>query len=548
MLILNTEGIIGLNHDKPMNKESPNQKMHTWQQQLNQARAWLQQGKNQQALDVLQSLHGEHPQQPEVTCWLGNTLRNTGQLEAAEKNAQARCLPVTGIPRFHIGLAFLYQQLGRMKEAIDLLATSAGPGLEREAVLQIVGLLRSFGATAAARTALHAWCGEHADDARALFLLGRLHQSLGEFDEARDCYLRSLDLNPGHSSGWLRLAKIRRFTDPEDPEISLMQQTLERNDSGKDTEICLHFALGKINDDLAEFGAAAAHFEQGNSIQNRVMHWSGNRWQAWTEQVCSGCDEAWLNVLRERSMGLEFPGPNPLLITGMLRSGTTLLETMLDRHAQIKGCGELNVLGHLEKSIPGGMLAAATALSSATVRDFTSAYALQLKPRDSTTRWSIDKNPMNFRYIGLAAGLIEGARIIHCRRDPRDIAISTWSQLFQHDDTAYSYATGNITAYYRGYLRLMQHWESLLPQKIFSFDYEDLVRDSQAVLRKLLVWLELPWDEVVLSDHAADRTIHTASAWQARQPVYTSSVGRWKNYQPYLGEWFEELVAARDEG
>jgi hypothetical protein len=208
------------------------------------------------------------------------------------------------------------------------------------------------------------------------------------------------------------------------------------------------------------------------------------------------------------------------------RSGTTLITSLLSRDPRVRGRGELNWIAALARQL--GAQPSETMLAVA--GDF---YLRQLRQDDEPARLIIDKNPLNFRHLGLIAAMLPQAKVIHCRRDLRDTALSLWSQHFAHEDMAWSYDLDDIADYAEGYLRLMQHAKSIASMPIFDLDYEALVVDTDATLARVRGWLGLPATSDTNQPVAAE-VFATASVWQARQAIHSKSVQRWKAYRDHL--------------
>ena len=153
---------------------------------------------------------------------------------------------------------------------------------------------------------------------------------------------------------------------------------------------------------------------------------------------------------------------------------------------------------------------------------------------DARAAWYIDQDPLNFRYLDIAAAMFPQARVIHLRRDPRDTALSLWSQDFAHPDMAFAYDFGDIAVYMKGHDALMQYWARALRIPIHEVDYESLVTDTEATLASLREFIGAPAGESDRSGETAP--VQSASVWQARQPVYETSVGRWRRYAPHVSE------------
>src|SRR6185312_8295482 len=226
---------------------------------------------------------------------------------------------------------------------------------------------------------------------------------------------------------------------------------------------------------------------------------------------------------------LEAPEWTPLFIVGMPRSGTTLVAELLARYALVCNRGELPGLANL-----AAQAALVGNASRATLERAAATYAAQLLRDDAgDARFFIDKQPLNFRYVDLMLALWPNARIVHCRRNARDTALSLWSQSFVEEVQGYAYDFEDIALVTRDEARLMAHWRKLYPRSICEVQYEQLAADSETMIAELASWLGLP---ARTSPNKPAATISTASLWQARQPVYTRSVERWRNYVQFVPE------------
>jgi hypothetical protein len=229
----------------------------------------------------------------------------------------------------------------------------------------------------------------------------------------------------------------------------------------------------------------------------------------------------------------------PIFVLGMPRSGTTLVEQILASHPQIHGGGELPVLrqvadgaGHYPESVPGLTGDAITAMGRQ--------YLARIAPLSGRPRL-VDKMPANFLYVGLIRLILPNARIIHCRRHAADTCLSNYTKLFASEQL-FSYDLGELGSFYRAYDELMAHWRATLPAaRLIEVSYEDVVDDLAGQARRLVEWLDLPWDDACLRFHETQRVIRTASLSQVRQPIYTGSKGRWRRYSAYLAPLLTEL-------
>jgi len=234
----------------------------------------------------------------------------------------------------------------------------------------------------------------------------------------------------------------------------------------------------------------------------------------------------------------------PVFILGMPRSGTSLIEQILASHAQVFGAGELNHAKNLAAELFRGRESKLGAyLPSVTAHQLDALakryLALAGKQAGTATRIT-DKMPANFLWLGLIAQMFPRARVIHCLRDPRDTCLSIYFQFFTQ---AHPYASdlGDLAFYYRGYERMMAHWRSVLDLPMLEVRYDQLVADQEGQTRAMLDFLGLPWDDACLAFHQSKRATATASWDQVRQPVYTRSLQRWRNYQTHIGPLIDEF-------
>ncbi len=220
----------------------------------------------------------------------------------------------------------------------------------------------------------------------------------------------------------------------------------------------------------------------------------------------------------------------------MPRSGTTLVEQILSRHPLVFAAGETNDGGRLIARLPGLLGAAegyprcVARLDRATAQDRGRRVPAQaIAARGGEAARVTDKSPLDYLYLGLLAALFPRARVIHCRRDARDVCLSCYFQYFRSGGFAWD--LGDTGRYYRPYERLMDHWRAVLPVEPLEVVYEDLVADQEAVSRRMVAFCGLAWDERCLAFHESRRPVHTASKLQVRRPIYTTSVGRWRHYE-----------------
>lgn len=369
--------------------------------------------------------------------------------------------------------------------------------------------------------------------------LGDLLGRLGRFDEAIAWFERSLALDPKRPLAYFGLVNSRKIREADRPLIARMTGLLDDVAFGDQDRATLHFALGKALDDLAEYQSAIRHYDQANGIEAERLRLIGRLLDREEYAASVAGMIATLTpdfFAHHRMLGSE--SDLPVLIVGMPRSGTTLVEQILSSHPEIGGGGELSFWS--EKA---GALAdtGAGALTPALARELAAEYVTLLSRIAPSARRVTDKMPQNCMHLGLIHLVLPRARIIHCRRNPLDTCLSIY---FTHFSLMKDYAFDRrgIVFFYQQYVRSMAHWRRTLPpDRLIEIDYEMLVSDRERVTRQMIDFCGLDWDEACLRSESNPRSVATASMWQARQPVYATSVERWRRYEPWLGE-FQRLL------
>ncbi len=356
--------------------------------------------------------------------------------------------------------------------------------------------------------------------------LGHALRDQGRFDEAAAVYRDAIALGRDAPLCYHGLSVCRKFTEADRSLIADMRAALEVPGLS-DTDRCLLcFALGKAFDDLGDAETAIGYFDQGNRIDGEKRRFDAAEFTALVDFLISSFPDA---GPCDPSAESELP----VLIVGMPRSGTTLVEQILASHGQVTAAGELDFwLRRLDIVRRRRSARLGAAAEAEAIRD----YPALLREYAAAAPRVTDKMPFNFLFLGYIHRLFPNARIIHCRRSPIDTALSIYLTRFAgtHD---FACRRADIVHYIREYQRLMAHWRGVLPpDRFLEIDYETLVADQETVSRSLVAFCGLGWDDACLDFHSNDRGIVTASAWQARQPVYQSSAERWRRYEPWLGE------------
>jgi tetratricopeptide (TPR) repeat protein len=376
---------------------------------------------------------------------------------------------------------------------------------------------------------LSALIARDASNGEAHLVLGDLLNEAGRFVEAREQFERAITLAPGRGAAYYRLVSSMRLTESDRPVVARILWQLERKDLAESPRMALHFAAGKALDDLKDYAGAMGQFDAANQIRRRHAPLNRDALERLVGQLIA----RFTRELFTSHAPLGKDDETPVLVLGMPRSGTTLIERIVSSHPKAAGGGELsfwNEHGHACMDAPTDQLPKVADQYLRILRDI-GPEAIRVT----------DKSPFNFLWIGLVHLLLPNARIVHCRRNPIDTCLSIYTTHFANTWAGTS-DRGDLVSYYRQYLRLMRHWHAVLPpDRLLDVDYEDATAAPEPVAQRLIAFCGLDWDERCLQPDRNRDVIKTASTWQARQPIYRSSVERWRNYEPWLGALRELL-------
>ena len=311
------------------------------------------------------------------------------------------------------------------------------------------------------------------------------------------------------------------------------------------------FALAKLFENQGKPDQAFQYADLANDLTRRVICYESESHGKFTDAIASMFTPKLLEKFKDSGVLSD----RPVFVVGMPRSGTTLTEHILSSHPDVFGAGELGYVPSITRimprvlkkqiSYPGCM----AFFQKWMVRHAAVYYLNNIKKMDNAAARVVDKMPHNFLHLGLISIIFPKAKIIHVRRDYRDIAISNYFTNFKHKhgDMGYAFSLSDIGRMINDYRRIMDHWRRVLRVPIFEFHYEDLVEDQQGMARKLLAFAGLAWNEQVMDFHKTDRPIKTASVWQVRQPMYKTSRARWRSYEKHLGPLLDVLADYDDQ-
>ena len=371
---------------------------------------------------------------------------------------------------------------------------------------------------------------------------GHLLMEIGKLDQAEACFQRALALEPAATPPRLALAQVRKTRPGDDNFAALQDIAAGIADMPPTRAIPLHFALGKCYDDLKRHDEAFPHFLAGAGLKRQRLEYSAEN----NRLIVENLRRQFTPDTLRRLSGAGNPSATPIFVLGMPRSGTTLTETILASHPDVHGAGELPDLLRLigqELGEPAvGYPLSVQWMTPAHVTSLGDRYVTQLMQRAPDSPRITDKMPANYLGLGMIHLMLPNAKIVHVRRNPVDTCLSGFTKLFNRSQP-HSYDLRELGRHYRDYLDIMAHWREVLPPGAFyELQYEDLVAHQEEESRKLLAYCGLEWNEACLTPHQTERTVKTASITQVRQPVYTSSVERWRVYEKFLGPLLDELA------
>lgn len=457
----------------------------------------------------------------------------------------------------HVALGQACAALGRVDESEDHLrhALDIDPDSDA-AALALGGVLRKRGQFARAEACYRRVLVHQPHHALAHYGLGHCLRERGLTAQAAGCFERAVMAQPDYVDAHYRLAVLRPSAAGGEHLAQLEALHARLHDLPLAQRIRYWFALGRRREDAGQYDAAFAAYAQGNRLQYQRLCLA-ETWPkrealeaAFIERIRSTFSGAWLDAAPRAP---EADVRRPIFIVGMPRSGTSLMEQMLAAHPGVHGGGEMPHLPAVLRAMFGfeaspahdGYPEIVPALAADMLARAGRAYldrAWRQAPRAGRVT---DKLTGNFLHAGMLHVMLPSSKIIHMQRDARDACFSCFANLFRLGDIPYSYDLGTLGRHCVRYRALMAHWHAVLPaDRLMTVRYEDLVADPEAVLRRVLHFLGLPWHDRCLAFYRQRRAVHTVSVGQVRRPVYTTSVARWRRFESHLGPLLDVLGAA----
>ncbi|MEP3420120.1 MAG: sulfotransferase [Erythrobacter sp.] len=373
-------------------------------------------------------------------------------------------------------------------------------------------------------------------DPASLTSRGHALKTKGDRAEAEASYRAAIASKPGHGDAYYALANLKTYRF-DASELDAMREQITRGDLAFMDRVHLNFALAKAYEDAGDFEASFACYNEGNALKRAQTRYSADAMSNELQKQRDACDAE----LFAKHKDADFDAPDPIFILGLPRAGSTLLEQILASHSQIDGTLELPNILALAHRLRGRKAGHSRYpeilhdLDADQLSKFGQDFIENTRIHRAGAPFFIDKMPNNFRHIGLIHLILPNAKIIDARRAPMDCCFSGFKQLFA-EGQEFTYGLTEIGRYYSDYVELMTHWDAVLPGKVLRVQHEDVLDDLEGETRRMLDFLEVPFEEQCLAFHKTDRAVRTASSEQVRQPINRKGQDAWKPFEPWLDD------------
>jgi predicted Zn-dependent protease len=371
--------------------------------------------------------------------------------------------------------------------------------------------------------------------------LGHALKTQGRRQDAERAYREAARQRMNFGDAYWSLANLKTYRFDDD-QLATMREQVDARRTPLVDRYHLCFALGKALEDRGEYAESFQFYARGNALKKAECNYR----PAALERTIGRQLELCTREFFEQRQGGGWQDPAPIFIVGLPRAGSTLLEQILASHSRVEGTMELanipRLVAALDQHASGSRYPGVLALLSAEdFRGFGEAYIRDTRHyRVNDRPFFIDKNPNNFRHVGLIHLMLPNAKIIDARREPMACCFGNFKQLFATGQQ-FTYGLEDIGRYYRLYVRLMEHWDSVLPGRVLRVQHEDVIEDLEGSVRRMLDFLGLPFEDACVDFHRTERRVHTASSEQVRRPINREGVDQWRNYSPWLGPLREAL-------
>jgi len=520
---------------------APGRRM-AFEDEIHRAQEKHKSGEPGEAEKIYRSILKRDPNHVEAARLLAGIAVEKSQYKDAEVFLRHAATIAPGYGRIWIDLTNVYRELGKLDDALEcalkILEIAPEKAESHMLAASVVGAMsRHEDAIRYYEKALDIAPGRSG----AMSSMAHQLKTVGRQRDGVAMYRKAIAAKPDHAEAYWSLANLKTFRFDEH-EVQAMQTLLEDDALEDESRVQLHSALGLEYEAREDYDQAFSHFDQCNFLRRQSEIYDPLETQAFTDSIIEIMDEEFIG----KREGLGCDDDSPILIVGLPRSGSTLIEQILASHSLVDGTFELGDLSRVatrirrfskkRSSFPGSLLNLEKKHWSKIGND----YIESTRKFRADSPYFIDKNPNNFIFVGLLRIALPGAKIINAIRHPLDSCFGSYKQLFASGQP-FSYNLTELGEYYLQYQRLMDHWKQVAPGFTLDVRYEDVVTDLEGQVRKILNFCSLPFEDSCLRFHETERAVKTASSEQVRQPIYSSSVNLWKNYEAHLGELIQVL-------
>ncbi|WP_417676628.1 tetratricopeptide repeat-containing sulfotransferase family protein [Roseibium sp.] len=506
------------------------------------AAALMEERRYEEAAPLLLELHAAYPQEARINYLLAVIFNHYKDLTRAQQHLIAASKVESKRYEIFSLLSEVYSKIGRKENALEAARKAVALNSISEHAQAVLGdAYYNMQKPVPARQAFEKALELNPDFTTALVGLARLETSLGEGEKALEHLKRAYEIDPENNYVLVNLA------DQSDPELQgeVLDHILKQVDNpdsknSLEANALLHFAAGKLFEKKDDIETAFTHYAKYKEAMYAPYNIGKRKWQLETTKGLFSKE------FFEYRTDFGLSSERPVFVVGMPRSGTTLVEQIIGRHPKAAGVGELNFFSSLLTEMSGAEIVTPRLFAQAVEMDAKHAkrigrkYLAELDKYDKKASRVVDKMPHNFEMLWMIALLFPNAKVIHTYREPADTCTSIYTTPLtpQHN---YCRDLETLGQYYGMYVEMMEHWDKVLPIKIHHQSYEALIADQEAESRALLEYVGLPWDPVCLDFQSGERQVITFSSQQVRQPIYTSSMGRWRKYGSHIQPLLEAL-------
>lgn len=475
-------------------------------------------------------------------CWsnLAAAFKDAGEFETGLKAIDKALALEPELAQAYSNRGDIRLQQGRYEEALDdyQKAIEISPNFTAT-IVNMAKVLRDMDRPEDALNVLERAFEIEPGNPQTFHVKGVLLEQMGERESAVENFQKAIEIAPDLAMSHYYLAQIKGRQSTDD-ELDAALAIWAKEDMTPNATMYTAFALYRMYEQREEYDTAFAYLAAANKAKFDVRPYDDDDFARFSGDILEATDRA----IERHGTDIGHPDSWPVFVLGMPRSGTSLTEQILASHSEVAGAGELSYAFDTVRSIakftgkkfPQDM----ETLTPAQFAKLGEEYIALHSEEHLAARYVVDKSPLNFQYIGPLALMLSGARFIHCHRDPIANCFAIHRIPFGLNQT-YAHSLEGLGKYYTRFWNIMQHWKALFPGRILDVRYEDTVADVEAQVRRILDFLDLPFEEAVLDYHQTKRLVKTPSASQVREPIYKDAVAMWKNYEKHLGPLIDNL-------